>query len=290
MRHITGNVSRRALLETGAAVGGGIIVAGMPLSQAIWAAAGKVLKARATGDIDKLDPGFYNNSYNVDVMNCIYSKLTRYKAGSEWGWELEAAEKIEQVDSTHIRFRVKKGITFAGGHGEMTARDVKFSFERIIKHNSPVKLDWGPLDHIDVEDDYTGVIVLKGPFVPLWNIALPYGCGHIVSEDAVMKANKDGGDFGMNPPAFSGPYVLADWKPNQYVLLTRNPDWSGPKPGFDEIRIVPIADDKAAERAYRAGDVDFSKISVDSLAGFKSSPPPTPRSRKSPRSGIIGSG
>ncbi|ESY10640.1 MULTISPECIES: ABC transporter substrate-binding protein [unclassified Mesorhizobium] len=282
MHHVIGNVSRRALLKTGAAVAGGIIVAGLPLSQAIWAAEGKVLKARATGDIDKLDPGFYNNSYNVDVMNCIYSKLTRYKAGSEWGWELEGAEKIEQVDSTHIRFRVKKGITFTGGHGEMTARDVKFSFERIIKHNSPVKLDWGPLDHVEVEDDYTGVIVLKAPFVPLWNITLPYGCGHIVSEDAVMKANKDGGDFGMNPPAFSGPYVLADWKPNQYVLLTRNSNWSGPKPGFDEIRIVPISDDKAAERAYRAGDVDFSKISVDSLAGFKSSPPANTKVEEKP--------
>ncbi|RUW32619.1 MAG: peptide ABC transporter substrate-binding protein [Mesorhizobium sp.] len=282
MHGIISNVNRRAFLKTGAVLGGGIFAAGMPLSQAIWAAEGKALKVRASGDIDKLDPGFYNNSYNVDVMNCIYSKLIRYKPGSEWGWELEAAEKIEQVDPTHIRFRLKKGITFTGGHGEMTAKDIKFSFERIIKHNSPVKLDWGPLDRIEVEDDYTGVIILKTAFVPLWNIALPYGCGHIVSEEAVMKATKDGGDFGMKPPAFSGPYVLADWKPNQYVLLTRNADWSGPKPGFDEIRIVPINDVKAAERAYQAGDVDFTGISLDSLATFKSSPPANTKLEEKP--------
>src|SRR5699024_8432212 len=119
----------------------------------------------------------------------------------------------------------------------------------------------------------SGVIVLKKPFVPLWNITLPYGAGCIVSKKAVMEVTKDGGDFGMKPPAFSGPYILADWKPNQVVVLTRNPQWKGPKPGFDEVRILPIGDIKTAERAYRAGDLDFTECSVGSLAGLKASPP-----------------
>ncbi|MGX9181914.1 ABC transporter substrate-binding protein [Mesorhizobium sp. BHbdii] len=273
MTQITSNLSRRSFLKTSAALGGGVVAAAMPLSQAIWAAEGKVLKARSGGDIATLDPGFYVNSGDVDVMNCIYSKLTHYKPGSEWGWELEVAERIEQVDPTHIRFHLKKDIKFTGGYGDMTAKDVKFSFERVLKHNSPIKPDWGPLDHVEIEDDYTGVVVFKTPFVPVWNVAFPYGVGHIVSEDAVMKATSDGSSFGMKPPAFSGPYVLADFKQNQHVLLTRNPDWSGPKPGFDEIRIIPINDDKTAERAYQAGGIDFTRISLDSLATFKSNPP-----------------
>ncbi|MER9282238.1 ABC transporter substrate-binding protein [Mesorhizobium sp. M0522] len=267
------SVNRRAFLKTGAVLSGGLVAAGMPLSQAIWAAEGKVLKVRSTINMTTFDPGFYSLNHEVDVMNCIYSKLTRYKAGSQWGWELEAAEKIEKVDPTHIRFRLEKGIKFSGDHGELTAKDVKFSFERIIKHNSPVKVDWGSLDHVDIEDDHTGVIVLKTPFVPLWMMSLPAAVGHIVSEDAVIKATNDGGNFGTKPPAFSGPYVLADWKSNQYTLLTRNPDWTGPKPGFDEIRIVPMDDVKSAERAYQAGDIDFTEISLDSLLNFKNNPP-----------------
>ncbi|MER9857369.1 MULTISPECIES: ABC transporter substrate-binding protein [unclassified Mesorhizobium] len=273
MKAMMGGVSRRVFLKNGAALGGGIIAAGMPLSKAICAAEGKVLKVRSVSDLSKLDPGFYTGVQEVHVMNCIYSKLTRYKPGSEWGWELDAAEKIEQVDPTHIRFRVKRGIKFTGGYGELTAKDVKFSFERVFKLDSPVKPDWGPLERVELEDDYTGVIVFKSPFVPVWNIAFPYGVGHILSEDAVMKAVKDGGDFGMKPPAFSGPYVLADWKPNQYLLLTRNPDWSGAKPAFEEIRIIPIDDVKTAERAYQAGDIDFTGVSLDSLATFKTNPP-----------------
>ncbi|RWB65977.1 MAG: peptide ABC transporter substrate-binding protein [Mesorhizobium sp.] len=273
MEDMMQSVSRRTFLRAGAALGGGIISAGMPLSQVIWAAEGKVLKVRSSGDLVTLDPAFVGQAAEVDLTNCIYSKLTRYKPGTEWGWELEAADKVEQVDPTHIRFRLKKGIKFSGDHGELTAKDVKFSFERVIKLNSPIKPQWGSLNHVELEDDYSGVIVFNAPFAAVWLVPLPYAVGQIVSEAAVTKAIKDGGNFGVTPPAFSGPYVLADWKPNQYAILTRNPDWSGPKPGFDEIRILPIPDAKAAERAYQAGDVDFTVVGLDSLSAFKSTPP-----------------
>lgn len=268
-----GGLDRRQFLKTSAGAAAAAASASMPISSAVWAAEGKVLRVRSYADINKLDPGFYQNAYNVDVMNCIYSKLIQYKPGRDWGWELQAAESIEQVDPTHIRFKLNKGIMFTGGYGEMTAEDVKFSFERIIDHDSPVKDDWGSLDHVEVEDDYTGVIVLSKPFVPLWNITLPYGCGHIVSKKAVMEKTGDGGDFGMEPPCFSGPYVLEDWRPDQVVVLSRNPEWNGPKPGFDEIRILPIGDPKTAETAYQAGDLDLTHITLSSLDQLKGSPP-----------------
>ncbi|SDL22288.1 peptide/nickel transport system substrate-binding protein [Modicisalibacter muralis] len=275
MKSTTGlSLDRRQFLKAGAASAAGVMAYGLPLSQAIWAAQGKVLRARSYADINKLDPGFYQNAYNVDVMNCIYSKLLHYQPGTQWGTELQAAESVEQVDPTHIRFRLKKGIMFTDGYGEMTAEDAKFSFERIIEHNSPIAGDWGPLDHVEVEDDYTGVIVLKSPFVPLWNITLPYGAGHIVSKKAVLEVTENGGDFGMKPPCFSGPYVLSDWRPNQVVILTRNPEWNGPKPGFDEIHILPIGDPKTAETAYRAGDIDFTHVSLSSLEQIKAEPLP----------------
>ena len=157
-------LGRRTFLK---GAGLGLAAASMPLGARIWAQTGKVLRVSSYADIDALDPGFYQNGYNVDVMNCIYSKLVRYTPGREWDWELEAAEEIEQVDDTHIRFKLRPGIMFTGGYGEMTAEDVKFSFERVIEHDSPVKSDWGPLDHVEVTGKYEGVIVLKEPFQPL---------------------------------------------------------------------------------------------------------------------------
>lgn len=270
---VTVSIPRRRFLQGTAA---GAFAAAMPISSRIWAAEGKgkVLRARAYADLDQLDPGFYQNGYNVDVMNCIYSKLTQYVPGREWDWELQAAESIEQIDDTHIRFRLRPGMMFTGGYGEMTAEDVKFSFERIIEHDSPIKGDWGALDHVEIEDDYTGVIVLTNAFQPLWNITLPYGAGHIVSKKAVMEQTENGGNFGMEPPCYSGPYVLAEWKSGQYARLTRNPDYKGPtEPGFEEIRIVPMDDEKSAQIAYESGDIDYTAISLSSLNRYKEDMP-----------------
>lgn len=109
-----GNVDhgRRTFLKASAAAG--VMAYGMPLSQLVWAQEGKVLKVRSYADINKLDPGFYQNAYNVDVMNCIYSKLISYTPGSDWDTELQAAESIEQVDPIHIRFKLRPGIMFTG--------------------------------------------------------------------------------------------------------------------------------------------------------------------------------
>lgn len=275
---VTVSIPRRRFLQ-GTAVAG-LFATTMPISTAVWSQQGTELRARAYADIDQLDPGFYQNGYNVDVMNCIYSKLTHYVPGREWKWELQAAESIEQIDDTHIRFKLRPGMMFTGGYGEMTAEDVKFSFERVIEHDSPIKGDWGPLDHVEVEDKYTGVIVLKNAFQPLWNITLPYGAGHIVSKEAVLEQTKNmedtkpGGNFGMNPPCYSGPYVLEEWQSGQHVLLKRNPDYKGPaKPGFDRIRILPMDDEKTAQLAYEAGDIDYTSVSLSSLERYKKNTP-----------------
>jgi len=261
------SLPRRRFLQGTAGVG---LAALMPITTKVWSSEGRMLRVRSYGDLDTLDPGFYQNAFNVDVMNCIYSKLVRYAPGREWGWELEAAESIEQVDETHIRFRLRPGIMFTGGYGEMTAEDVKFSFERVIEHDSPIKGDWAALDHVEIEDTYTGVIVLSNPFQPLWNITLPYGAGHIVSKKAVMDQTGDGGSFGMEPPCFSGPYKLERWRASQYTHLVRNPDYNGPeKPGFDEVRVIPISDERSGQIAYESGDVDYTAISLSSLNDYR---------------------
>lgn len=266
-------LSRRQFLGTAAAAGA--FAATLPISRHVWAAdastKGKTLRARTYADLQRLDPAFYGNAWNVDIFNCLYAKLIHYKPGRKWGWELQAAESLKQVDSTHIRFKLRPHLMFTGGYGEMTAEDVKFSFERVLKLNSPVKGDWGPLDHVDVEDRYTGVIVLKSPFQPLWNIALPYGVGFILSKKSVMDVTK-GKDknFGMEKPAFSGPYILESWKPNQYTVLKRNKDYTGPvKAGYEEVRIFPIANEQTADVAYAAGDLDFTGISLASYYHYK---------------------
>ncbi len=260
---------RRSFLK-GATALGLATMGGFGLPRAAHAAGG-TLKTRTYADIRSMDPAFSQGVVDEEIHAAIYNKLIQYKPGREWGWQLDAAEMIEQADDTHINFALKDNIGFTNGFGAMTAEDVKFSFERIIDDalESTNKPDWGPLDHVEVTGERTGTIVLKNAFQPLWNITLPYIAGNIVSKKAFESV---GGKIDTQPVATSGPYLHKSWEPKQKTTLTRNPDWQGEPVAFDEIQIFHIDDEKAAEIAFEAGEIDFTRVSLDSVERLKSSP------------------
>ena len=53
----------------------------------------------------------------------------------------------------------------------------------------------------------------------------------------------------------------------------RDPDWNGDPGGFAEIQIFPIEDEKAAEIAFEAGELDYTAVSVSSIPTFEANPP-----------------
>ena len=246
-----------------------------------WSAEGGVLKVRDYSDIKSLDPAFFYSVPEENINACLYNKLIAFKPGRKWEWELQAAKSIQQIDQTHIKFELKDGIMHSNGFGEMTAEDVKYSFERIVDPalKSPNIDDWGPLEKVEVTGKYTGTIIFKTPFQPVWWTALPFTAGNIVSMKAVEKA---GGKYTIEPPSVNGPYMLKEWKPKQRTILSRNPVWKGPKSHFDEIHIFPIDDEKTAEIAFEAGDVDFTRVSIPSLQKYEKTPPQNGKIEKFP--------
>ena len=257
-------IGRRSFLVLGTAMGLGPLWR-VRRSQAADRA---VLKIRSYSDLQVLDPLNRLAQPEGDIMDAIFSNLVKAKPGDSWDWQLDAAEKIEQVDDRTISFTLRKGIKWSGGFGELTAEDVKFSFERIAdpKNESPYRDDWAVLDRVEVHDPYSGTIHLKEAFAPLWTISLVRGSGCIVCKKAVEAA---GGKFTTQPPAMSGPYLLKEWTPKQKTVLVRNPDWNGPAPAFDEIQIFPIDDEKTSEIAFEAGELDFTTLSLSSLPQLK---------------------
>ena len=260
-------IDRRAFLKIG---GAATLSAALPTAAA--AAQDGVLRIRDYGDTQTMDPAFFRAVPEENIFAAIYRKLVQYEPGAEWGWRLDAAEKIEQVDDTRIAFALREDAGFADGFGAMTAEDVKYSFERVIdpKIESPNKPDWGPLSHVEVTGERTGALVFDEPFAPAWSIALPYAVGNIVSKKAVEQA---GGRIGPDPVAVSGPYRRKSWSPKQKTALERNPQWQGAKPDFDEIEVFPIDDETTAEIAFAAGDVDFTRVSLSSLAKLREETP-----------------
>ncbi len=234
----------------------------------------KVLRVRSYSDLAILDPCYRLAAPEDDIFRCLLPALISYKPGADrWEWELEAAEEVKQLDDTTIAFRLKPGWQWTGGFGELTAEDVKFSFERIADpaNKSPYHDDWSALDHVEVTGPYTGTIKLKQFFAPLWSTTLPVGSGRIVCKKAV-EALPDK-KFTTSVPASCGPYVLAEWQPKQRTVLRRNPDYKGPQPYFDEVQIHPIDDERIADVGYQAGELDFTGIDLGTLASYKGQAP-----------------
>jgi peptide/nickel transport system substrate-binding protein len=261
-------ITRRGVLASASAFG----FASMVSPSISWSQGGGVLRVRSYSDLQVLDPAFRLAAPEDDIMRCLFPGLVRRTAGDTWGWELEAARSIKQLDPTHIEFVLRDDIGFTNGFGQMTAEDVKFSIERIADPamESPYKDDWAVLDRVEITDTLSGVIILKEAFAPLWSSTLPTASGEVLSKKAVESV---GGKFTTEPPATSGQYLLKEWLPKQRTVLVRNPDWKGEPGGFEEIHILPIEDEKTAELGFEAGDLDYTWTAVSSLPRLKENPP-----------------
>ena len=261
-------LTRRSLLASAGAFG----AAALAMPRAAVSADGKVLTVRSYSDLQVLDPAFRVSLPEDDIIRSIFAPMIVPTPGDVWNWKPIAVETIEQMDDLTIAFKLRDGIGFTDGFGQMTAEDVKFSIERIADpaNESPYAGDWSALKEVEVKDTLSGLIHLKNKFVPLWATTLPTPASCIVSKKAVTEL---GGKFTTETVAQSGQYLLAEWTPKQKTVLKRNPDWKHEQGGYDEIHILPIEDPSTAELGFEAGDLDYTWTAVSSLPRLKENPP-----------------
>jgi peptide/nickel transport system substrate-binding protein len=260
------SLNRRGLMKASAG-----LLAGLAGPKIAWAADGDTLRLRATSDLQVLDPKGEIGELDDIIPRCTQVSLVRVgdmRDGNRvfnWG-----AEKLEWVTPQQLAFTLRDGLTWTNGFGAVTADDVKYSFERIAGSDSAWAYQFEKLDKVEVKDARSGIIHLKQPFSPFTIIALPYYGGHIVCKAAVEKA---GGSYTTSIPAQCGPYLLDTWEQNQKATLIANPDWKGPKPGFNRIEYYVVTDDQAALLAYQADAFDFTRVAVSSAKQVKAAVP-----------------
>ena len=220
---------------------------------------------------DSCDPAFRRFATEGNIMRCVFQRLMVQKSNST-ELELDAAAEMKQVSPTVIEFRLKPNQMFSDGFGEMTAEDVKFSFERIGlppvggAKESPYKADWLHLAGVEVKNKYEGRITLAKPRANLYDVVIADGSGCIVSKKAFEQR---GAEFGTKPVG-SGSYLMTNYEKQKGATLKRNPAYAGRKPHFDEIALRTITDTKTTELALRAGEIDFAVLTpsaADPLRG-----------------------
>jgi len=246
------------------------------------------------GDEGNYDPATNAFDYPAMPLGSIYEGLTVYPAqATSWTPHNLLAESLEKSgDSTRFRFKLREGVQFHRGFGEMTAADVKYSFERAASRvplypgapKSAVSYyaaDLSGLEAIKLTGRYSGEIRFKRPFVPFETITLPFATsGYITSQKAV---DKYGVSFPQNPIG-TGPYEVASYSPNTEMVLQKFSEYSGAnravgaRNAFDEIRIAmtPLnarTTGEALTIPLQSGEVDFTDslgaLDVETIATNK---------------------
>ncbi|MGQ3215491.1 ABC transporter substrate-binding protein [Shinella sp.] len=263
------SINRRHFL-TGVAAGAAALALRPGLSYAVE---GDTLIVRGASDIEVLDPAFQNGLLEEEIGRCLFVSLNRLNDVRDGvDWTPHAASELRQKSPTEIEFKLHDWLTWTGDFGPVTAEDVKYSFERVAdpKNASAWAYGFDAMKEVEVTGERTGIIHLKAPSAPFWVTTLPYYMGHIVCKKAVEAV---GGRFTTEVPASAGPYVIEKWVPQQSLTLALNPTWKGAAPAFAKVRFQIVTDDDAAALAYESRAIDYAKISLNTLATYKTKLP-----------------
>lgn len=220
----------------------------------------ETLVVATMSDARSLDPHATNDQASSRVMKQIYNTLMEQTEDLEI--ELGLAESYEVVSETEYAFVLRQGVKFHNGE-ELTANDVKFTFERMAEI-SPAAFLIAAIDNVEVIDDYNFNIHLKFPFGPFIT-HLGHTATAIVNETAVLAA---GEDYGRKPVG-TGPFQLTNWTAGDSIELERFEEYYEGPAASKNIKFRFIAENASrsialetaeADVIYDAGPEDFPNL------------------------------
>jgi peptide/nickel transport system substrate-binding protein len=214
----------------------------------------------AAKEPDSLDPHASTLGQSQAIVRFMYRGLTRFaiKDGKVTTAEVEpdlAESWTLSSDGTVWTFKLKKGVQFHKGFGELTAEDVKFSFERQISRASGMRfgVNLEVIKSIEVVDPYTVQIALKA-FDPIFLLRMVgYQQGYIVSKKAVEKY---GEQFKWNAVG-TGPFYLDRQSPREKVVLKAFDRYHGGRPQIDEVQYFDVPEDATKLIGLEKGTFDL---------------------------------
>jgi len=157
-------------------------------------------------------------------------------------------------DKTYI-FHLEEGVLFSDGT-ELTSEDVVFTINRMLDPTvASARAAWfSTVDTIEAVDKVTVKMTTKIPYAPMIN-NLANAFNGIVSKKFCEANNNNLDQVTMG----SGPFILAEYIPDQTIRLERNPKyWRKGKPYMDGTNWKVIPDDQGRVAALRAKEVDVA--------------------------------
>jgi peptide/nickel transport system substrate-binding protein len=234
-----------------------------------YAAAPTSLSIALGIDEDTLDPEGQTTATVSNVVDYLYDPLVWYndeRSGVAPGrpqyttiMPQLATSWAVSPDGRTYTFNLRRGVRFQDGT-DFDAAAVKFNIERDLDPGvrNPSRFYWSSLDAAAIEtpDPYTVVLHFKKPD-PVLLEQLATTAAELVSPAAVRSLGN--AQLALGPiDAGTGPYTFKEWVHGDHLTVTRNPDYWGRKPYFDQVVFRVVPDAGAREAMLRAGDVQMA--------------------------------
>ncbi|MGZ9718964.1 ABC transporter substrate-binding protein [Rhizobium miluonense] len=246
-------------------------------------------------DILSVDPAEAYELSAGEVLGNTYSPLVRLDISDTSKIKGDLAESWS-VSDDHLTytFKLKPGLKFASGN-PITAEDVAWSFERVVKLNkSPAFIftQFGltgdnVTEKAKATDANTFVFTVDKPYAPSFVLnCLSSNVGGIVDKRLVLQHvkpvtpsadSKYDNDFGngwlKTGFAGSGPFKLREWRANEAVVLERYDNYYGEKPKLARVIYRFMKESSAQRLALENGDIDVARnLSPTDLQAVEKNP------------------
>lgn len=239
-----------------AVIAGAVLAFGLS-AQPAAAAKTKLTIAIGFQDANNLDPHRSPSVVDEALFNMMFDGLVRIKPGEASPKYIEpdlATSWTSNAKGTEWTFKLRHGVQCHHGYGELTSADIVYSLERAADpKRSSFAGDFAAMKSVTAIDKYTVKVTFKYPIPGVLGLLSNYHGGNIVCKKA---AEKMGADFNKMPIG-TGPFMFAEYKPQEYTRLVANDKYFRGAPKIKEIVYRYIPSDASRDLAFASGEVDM---------------------------------
>src|SRR6266481_2784299 len=226
---------------------------------------GGVLRVGNLGEPPSLDAHWTTASITETLTNHIYEGLFSLDRDNKPIPMLAESYTVSKDGLTYT-FKLRQGVKFHNGK-EMTSDDVVASLTRWGKQSIYGKALFAQVAELRAVDPATVQMQLKEKSaIVLISLAVPNNFGAIYPKEI---AEKFAPEVKVTEYVGTGPYKLAEWKPDQYIRMVRFDDYKsrnekpngyggGKTAWLDEIRWVPVPEVATRVAQVETGELDFA--------------------------------
>jgi peptide/nickel transport system substrate-binding protein len=160
-------------------------------------------------------------------------------------------------DGKVYTFKLRSDVKWHDGK-ELTAQDVKFTYDTIIDPNQPktiAKSDYALVDKIEAVDPQTVRFVLKSANASfLSKLAVGIAPKHLLQGQEIATAAFN------RKPVGTGPFKVEEWAAGQKVVLAANPNYFRGRPKLDRLIWQITPDSNVLTLQMLNGEVDCGQI------------------------------